>query len=139
MEKQILSTEPIAERLAILEANSEKKEKFTYSRELDIAEVQELQSELSQIMITVDQHDQQLKMAKEIYKAAVKPSKEKMRAILQNIRSQVEEVTEEVYLMKDLEDGKMGYYTKEGRLVFERRLKPEENQYSNRETFKIAK
>lgn len=77
MEKQILSTEPIAERLAILEANSEKKEKFTYSRELDIAEVQELQSELSQIMITVDQHDQQLKMAKEIYKAAVKPSKEK--------------------------------------------------------------
>lgn len=139
MEKQILSTEPIAERLAILEANSEKKEKFTYSRELDVAEVQELQSELSQIMITVDQHDQQLKMAKEIYKAAVKPSKEKMRAILQNIRSQVEEVTEEVYLMKDLEDGKMGYYTKEGRLVFERRLKPEENQYSIRETFKIAK
>ena len=139
MEKQILSTEPIAERLAILEANSEKKEKFTYSRELDIAEVQELQSELSQIMITVDQHDQQLKMAKEIYKAAVKPSKEKMRAILQNIRSQVEEVTEEVYLVKDLEDGKMGYYTKEGRLVFERRLKPEENQYSIRETFKIAK
>lgn len=139
MEKQILSTEPIAERLEILEANSEKKEKFTYSRELDIAEVQELQSELSQIMITVDQHDQQLKMAKEIYKAAVKPSKEKMRAILQNIRSQVEEVTEEVYLMKDLEDGKMGYYTKEGRLVFERRLKPEENQYSIRETFKIAK
>ena len=139
MEKQILSTEPIAERLAILEANSEKKEKFTYSRELDIAEVQELQSELSQIMITVDQHDQQLKMANEIYKAAVKPSKEKMRAILQNIRSQVEEVTEEVYLMKDLEDGKMGYYTKEGRLVFERRLKPEENQYSIRETFKIAK
>ena len=139
MEKQILSTEPIAERLAILEANSEKKEKFTYSRELDLAEVQELQSELSQIMITVDQHDQQLKMAKEIYKAAVKPSKEKMRAILQNIRSQVEEVTEEVYLMKDLEDGKMGYYTKEGRLVFERRLKPEENQYSIRETFKIAK
>ena len=118
---------------------SEKKEKFTYSRELDLAEVQELQSELSQIMITVDQHDQQLKMAKEIYKAAVKPSKEKMRAILQNIRSQVEEVTEEVYLMKDLEDGKMGYYTKEGRLVFERRLKPEENQYSIRETFKIAK
>jgi hypothetical protein len=139
MEKQILSTEPIGERLAILEANSERKEKFTYSRELDIAEVQELQSELSQIMITVDQHDQQLKMAKEIYKAAVKPSKEKMRAILQNIRSQVEEVTEEVYLMKDLEDGKMGYYTKEGRLVFERRLKPEENQYSIRETFKIAK
>jgi phosphoenolpyruvate carboxylase len=139
MEKQILSTEPIGERLAILEANSEKKEKFTYSRELDIAEVQELQSELSQIMITVDQHDQQLKMAKEIYKAAVKPSKEKMRAILQNIRSQVEEVTEEVFLMKDLEAGKMGYYTKEGRLVFERRLKPEENQYSIRETFKIAK
>lgn len=139
MEKQILSTEPMGERLAILEANSERKEKFTYSRELDIAEVQELHSELSQLLIHVDQHEQELKMQKEIFKANTKPAKEKIRGILQNVRSQVEEVTEEVFLMKDLEAGKMGYYTKEGRLVFERRLKPEENQYSIRETFKIAK
>lgn len=139
MEKQILSTEPMGERLAILEANSERKEKFTYSRELDVAEIQELHSELSQLLIHVDQYEQELKMQKEIFKANTKPAKEKIRGILQNVRSQVEEVTEEVFLMKDLEAGKIGYYTKEGRLVFERRLKPEENQYSIRETFKIAK
>jgi hypothetical protein len=36
------------------------------------------------------------------------------------IRSQVEEVHEEVYLLKDIEQSKMGYYSKEGILVFER-------------------
>ncbi len=46
------------------------------------------------------------------------------------IRTQVEEVTEDVYLLKDIEESKMGYYSKEGKLVFERNLRPEEQQYS---------
>jgi hypothetical protein len=33
------------------------------------------------------------------------------------IRSQVEEVHEEVYLLKDIEQSKMGYYSKEEILV----------------------
>jgi hypothetical protein len=49
---------------------------------------------------------------------------------LANDRSQVEEVHEEVYLLKDIEQSKMGYYSKEGILVFERNLRPDEMQYS---------
>jgi hypothetical protein len=45
------------------------------------------------------------------------------------IRSQVEEVHEEVYLLKDIEQSKM-YYSKEGFLFFERNLRPDEMQYS---------
>jgi hypothetical protein len=44
------------------------------------------------------------------------------------IRSQVE-VHEEVYLLKDIEQSKMGYYSKEEILVFEN-LRPDEMQYS---------
>lgn len=54
------------------------------------------------------------------------------------IRSQVEEVSEEVYLMKDIEEGKMGYYSKEGRLVFERMLRPDEMQFSIQEHLRKA-
>jgi hypothetical protein len=53
-----------------------------------------------------------------------------MVADLQKIRTGMEEINDDVFLMKDLEENKMGYYSKEGKLVFERNLKPEEMQYS---------
>ncbi|MBF04997.1 MAG: hypothetical protein CMP76_17105 [Flavobacterium sp.] len=130
MEKQILQNVSPEERLITLKNNSFSVEKFSYPRELELSEVQELQSELSQQMIAIDKEDQKLKMAKEIYKAAVKPVKQEMAANLNMIRTQIEEVTDEVYLMKDLEENKMGYYSKEGKLVFERALKSEEMQFS---------
>jgi hypothetical protein len=114
----------------MLKANSVKIEKFSYARELENAEIQELQSDLAQKMITVDQEDQKLKVYKEVYKAVVKPIKQQMAADLQKIRTGMEEINDDVFLIKDLEENKMAYYSKEGNLVFERNLKPEEMQYS---------
>ena len=130
MEKQILSGESAIDRLEQLKNSAEKVESFSYPRELSTGEIQELQSHLSQDMITVDQEEQKLKVAKEIFKAATKPVKQIIAKNLQMIRTQVEEVTEDVYLLKDIEESKMGYYSKEGKLVFERNLRPEEQQYS---------
>lgn len=130
MEKQILSGENAIDRLEQLKNSAEKVESFSYPRELSTGEIQELQSHLSQDMITVDQEEQKLKVAKEIFKAATKPVKQTIAKNLQMIRTQVEEVTEDVYLLKDIEESKMGYYSKEGKLVFERNLRPEEQQYS---------
>jgi hypothetical protein len=130
MDKQILQGETASERLEQLKNSAEKVESFSYPRELSTGEIQELQSHLSQDMITVDQEEQKLKVAKEIFKAATKPVKQTIAKNLQMIRTQVEEVTEDVYLLKDIEESKMGYYSKEGKLVFERNLRPEEQQYS---------
>lgn len=130
MEKQILQSESAVSRLDQLKNVADKVEIFTYPRELSTGEIQELQSHLSQDMITVDKEDQKLKVAKEIFKSATKPVKQEIAKNLQMIRSQVEEVTEEVYLLKDIEAGRMGYYSKEGRLVFDRALKADEMQYS---------
>lgn len=130
MEKQILSSESASDRMEQLKNSAEKVESFSYPRELSTGEIQELQSHLSQDMITVDQEEQKLKVAKEIFKAATKPVKQTIAKNLQMIRTQVEEVTEDVYLLKDIEESKMGYYSKEGKLVFERNLRPEEQQYS---------
>lgn len=130
MEKQILKQESASDRLEQLKNSAEKVESFSYPRELSTGEIQELQSHLSQDMITVDQEEQKLKVAKEIFKAATKPVKQTIAKNLQMIRTQVEEVTEDVFLLKDIEESKTGYYSKEGKLVFERNLRPEEQQYS---------
>ncbi|MCG9792509.1 hypothetical protein [Flavobacterium algicola] len=130
MEKFILQNESASDRLEQLKNSADKMEQFSYPRELSNGEIQELQSNLSQDMIFVDKEDQKLKVAKEVFKSATKPVKQNIAKNLQMIRSQVEEVSEEVYLLKDIEDGKMGYYSKEGVLVFERNLRPDEQQYS---------
>lgn len=138
MEKQILQSESPGDRLEQLKNSADKVEMFSYPRELSNGEIQELQSNLSQDMIFVDKKEQDLKVAKEIYKAATKPTKQNIAKNLQLIRSQVEEVNEEVYLLKDVEAGKMGYYNKHGVLVFERSLRPDEQQFSIQEHLRKA-
>lgn len=130
MEKQILQGESPADRLAALKNSADKVEVFSYPRELTVGEIQELQSSLSQDMIKVDKAEQVLKVAKEVFKAETKPVKQEIAKNLQMIRSQVEEVREDVYLLKDMEENEMGYYSKDGILVFERALRPDEMQFS---------
>lgn len=130
MDKQILSNISPYERLETLQGTAHAVEKMSYPRELTQGELQELQYSLSQDMILIDQEDQKLSAAKEVYKAAVNPVKKAIAAKLQMIRTHVEDVFEDVYLMKDVEEEKMGYYNKEGKLVFERALLPGERQYS---------
>ena len=138
MQKQILQHESASERLEQLKNSADKAENFSYPRELSNGEIQELQSNLSQDMIFVDKKEQDLKVAKEIFKSATKPVKQQIAKNLQLIRTQVEEVSEEVYLLKDIEEGKMGYYSKDGILVFERNLRPDEMQYSIQEHLRKA-
>lgn len=130
MEKLILQSESPEERIRQLKDSADRVEPFAYPRELGVGEIQELQSSLSQDMITVDREEQKLKVAKEVFKAATKPVKQEIAKNLQMIRSQVEEVKEDVFLLKDIEDSKMGYYNKMGVLVFERSLRPDEMQFS---------
>lgn len=89
-------------------------------------------------MILVDKEEQKLKVAREEYKAATKPVKQTIAKNLQMIRSQVEEVTADVFLLKDVETGRMGYYSAEGKLVFERALRADEMQYSIQEHLRKA-
>jgi len=138
MQKQILQHESPGDRLEQLKNSADKIENFSYPRELSNGEIQELQSNLSQDMIFVDKKEQDLKVAKEIFKSATKPVKQTIAKNLGLIRTQVEEVNEEVYLLKDIEEGKMGYYSKDGILVFERNLRPDEMQYSIQEHLRKA-
>jgi hypothetical protein len=133
MEQRILQSVPADERLEQLKHVAEKTEPFSYIRELSQGELDELKNELSQICIKIDAADQKKKQMMEDYKAEVNPMKERLKQALFMVRTGGEDVTKPVFLLKDLEEEKMGYYTEEGILVFERRLRPDEMQYSIQE------
>ncbi len=139
MDKEIFQDVPLAERPRYLRDNAHKVDpKYTYHRELEEAELQERKNSLSQNMIKMDVADQSLKEAKEAHSAVVKPLKQANAGALQEIRSRAEEITGEVYLIKDSHSERMGIYSPEGKLLFERGLLPEERQFSIVDNFKQA-
>ena len=131
MEQRILQDSPPDERRKLLAANAYKVDpKYTYTRELEEGELRERQNGLSQNLIKIDRADQVLKEAKESYNAVVKPLREENKMALTEIRTRSEEITGDVYLMKDEHTGQMGIYSPEGILLMQRGLLPEERQFS---------
>lgn len=131
MEQRIFQDVPLEDREQYLRDNAFKVDpKYTYTRELEEGELQELNNDLSQSLIAIDREDQNLKEAKEAYNAVVKPLKEQIKGSLQCIRTRSEEVTGQVYLIKDEHAQRMGIYSKEGVLLFDRSLLPDERQFS---------
>lgn len=130
MEKQILRTSSKQERLQILKDSADKRENFTYPRALLAEEVTHLKDEFTKNAITMARHDEKRKEFLTDWKADVKPLKLEMTEQMVRIRSKVEEITEEVYLISDQPLETMGYYNASGDLVYERPLMPEEKQLS---------
>lgn len=128
MEKQILKSSSKAERLQILRDSADKREKFTYPRALEAKEVVFLKDEFTKNAIALAKHDEARKEFLTDWKAEVKPLKLEMGAQMTRIRSKVEEITEDVFLISDQESELMGYYNADGLLVYQRPLMPEEKQ-----------
>jgi len=140
MEKAILQSLSSDERRRDLAANAHKIDpKYSYTRELEPAELEDRKELLAQNMIKIDKCDQVLKEAKQIYTAEAKPLVEQNRAVLGEIRTRSEEIVGEVYLIKDEHEQRMGIYSPEGILISERGLLPDERQYSIEDKFKIAR
>lgn len=130
MEKSILQTVSKAERRQILRDTADKKELFTYPKALDEKEVTHLKDQFTINAITLAKHDEARQEFLTDWKSKVKPLKLEMQDQMRVIRTKVEEITEDVYLISDQQDGVMGYYNEDGDLVYERPLMPDEQQIS---------
>lgn len=117
------------ERVKMLADNAEKKEEFQYPRELSPDEIAELKDELSSESITLSKLEEKKKELMDEMKAEIKPVKAEVQRILQLLRTRIEEVEEEVYLIADQEEGMMGYYNSKGELVHQRLLRGNEKQF----------
>jgi hypothetical protein len=130
MDKQIFSTVGLKERIQLLTDNATAIEKRTYSRTLDSSEVAKMQTQFAQKAIELNIEETEMKSVRESFKLIAKPIKAEMALLMQGIRSSSEEITEEVYLLTDMDHEMMGYYSKEGELIFSRQLMQSEKQYS---------
>src|SRR5690606_14307370 len=119
-----------ADRERLLRDNATKVENRTYLRALDPAEVIELQNTYTQKAIELANAEDELKVHRENFKAVAKPLKVEMGQIIQGVRTASEEVTEEVFLLADMDEQMMCYYNRLGELVYSRPLMQNEKQYS---------
>jgi len=139
MDAQLFKTMPPGERARYLKANAIRVlPTYTYSRELDPAEMDIRKDMLSQNTINIDRADQALAKAREEYNAVAKPIKQDNKKLLQEIRTRAEEITGEVYVIPDDENRhNVGVYTPEGTLISTRGILPEERQYGIEEAINI--
>jgi len=129
MEQKFLQGVSPRERLEALKDNAEKVELFTYPKHLGEDELSLLKDEMVKDSVHLAKLEDAKKEFNTSHKSKVKPLKQSFTITLNKLRSKVEEVEEEVYLLADLEEGFMGYYNSEGILVHVRVLKPEERQH----------
>lgn len=128
MEKQFLQNVSRTERIRTLKDNAEATEEFTYPRALSQEELSKIKDESIQNFIKLEKLEEVKKEFMSDHKAQVDPIKLENKEKLKMLRSKVEEVTEEVFLLADHDKGMMGYYNADGVLVHQRSLMPNERQ-----------
>lgn len=130
MEAKIFQEIPLKDRLQYIKDNAAASETKTYQRQLDKEEVIKLQNEYAQKAIELNIAEEELKRHRESFKAVAKPLKVELSTLMQGIRTSSEEITEEVYLLADMDEQMMGYYNAEGELIYSRPLLAKERQFS---------
>lgn len=129
MDQYFLPNDSKAERLKVLRDNAERSEAFTYPKELSKEELDNLKDQLSQDHIKLSKFDEKKKEFNEQYKVDTKPLKNNIKGTITKLRSKVEEVEEEVFLVADHDENVMCYYNADGNLVHFRQLNPDERQF----------
>lgn len=129
MEQQFLQGVSPKERLQALKDSAEKVESFTYPKPLSDDDLSLLKDEMVKDSVKLAKLEDEKKDFNTNHKSKVKPLKQSFAVTLNKLRNKVDEVTEEVYLLADQDNGMMGYYNADGKLVHVRVLKPEERQH----------
>ncbi len=135
MEQKILQSETPSERRQILKDSCVKMQEFTYAKEFTKDELASKKDELSQQDIKLDKLEEEKKEITQEFNASIKKLKTERKTTLSCVRTGKEEVTEDVYLLDEQDEGIMGYYNHDGVLVYSRPLLPNERQLRISKTY----
>ena len=117
-----------AQREAFLKDNCDAVEERGYMKAYSPEQLQGHKEKLANTSIEIAEIEVELKMAKERYKARLKPLKEAREQIIANIKSKSEYVREICYKFTDQDAKITGYYNAEGDLIEERPATADEMQ-----------
>ena len=129
MEQQLFKGETLENIKMMVRDNAIRKEESTYSTALTQDEIQNIESEHTLNHIKLAKLEEKKKEFMTEYNSEKKPIDEDVKMQLGLIRTGVREVTEDLYLLEDQEEGLMGYYNDRGILIRQRPLRPNEKQF----------
>jgi len=128
MKNQMLVEIPIEDRAQVLRDSAHSVEEQRYKRYFDAEEITELNKDFVQKDQNYWRNEVEKKAIIKSLIAELKVESQAVQILRAKIRTGYEEVKGDVFLMDDQELQQMGYYDPSGRLIDQRRLKPEERQ-----------
>ena len=137
MDAKIFQDTPLAEREAMIEANSYASEEMPIQKHFSEEEINDMRRSHMKNSIEIKKKLEEFKTFKAEIDAFIKPLAEENTYLLQNVRNGYIEVNQQVYLFEDHENGMMCYYDNTGALVHSRRMLPHERQSKIKQTNNI--
>lgn len=128
LEKQIGAHLPERDRIQMLKDNADKIQEYGYTKRFTPEQLARMKETLSDISIEVNDLEEQKKDAMAGFKEKLKPVITARKQLLKGLKTKSEFVQEECYKMIDHEEGRVGFYNKDGELVDVRNIWPEERQ-----------
>lgn len=130
MEKELFQDLPLQDRKDMLDANADAVEHLGYTRSLTYEEVDNLKEQLSSVQIKIDDKQEELSTLSKSLKDQIKNLKATRKGVVSQLKNRSEYIEEDCYKMVDSNRREVGYYNKEGKLVYSRPARKEELQKS---------
>jgi DNA-directed RNA polymerase subunit F len=116
------------ERREMLDANADAIEHLGYTRSLPSEEVDSLKEQLMSVQIKIDEKEEELKEKSKELKDEIRGLKENRKKVTGSLKTRSEYIEEDCYKMVDEERREVGYYSREGILVYSRPARKDELQ-----------
>jgi hypothetical protein len=132
MEEQLFKDKSPAERLQLLIDNCASRETQNVKVFFSEDDLAEMKSRLSEISITKDALEDDLKELSGDLRKKIKTEGAAIKGLLRYLKDKYEEQAQEVFNFDDQDAGLMLTYNKSGELLSTRKLRPDERQTSIR-------
>lgn len=115
-------------RQDFLDANSDAIENIGYSKRFSTDELLKKKDDLSSLAIEINDIEERKKEKMSEFKEQLKPLEEDKKKLLSDLKNKSEYVNEECYKIINHEEKMVGFYNKQGELVYSRPIQSQEMQ-----------
>lgn len=120
LERQMLMSIPLEERLIILRDSCEMVEDINYQKQFSPEQLEQKRVDLENVSIAISDLNQQKKEYMDSFRDEMKPLAQSHAKYISELKAKSAQVTEKCYKFIDEEDRMVGYYNGEGTLVYSR-------------------
>lgn len=129
MEKFLgLEFEDLKEREQYLRDNADAIEEMSYSKPIPSEQIEKLKEKLADASIKKLEQEEAKKTAVQMYNEEIKGYKNTIKDVADKLKSKATYVSEDCFKMVDTQTRQVGYYNKEGMLVYQRPARQSELQ-----------